>query len=889
MERILLSQRIAGEAPRTARHIQDMYDLTPPNVELFNELYRNALLASGLESSSIGVRPGSQPAATAAPVSATGGGSQPGIVPGEKGAAEDKALDSRLQGGDMPAVPEDAEAKSAPAAPKATAEFGMRLEEAKKEQSALGFKQADGLYANGKLGDEKLGALRKRRENVRHFYRALDKTEELVENNYYRLPIEQQNAELVGVNAFWLDYAKYVWVDSIKMWVVDSIKERRAGDKADFLSTNFMYAKGNFTEMMFALAVLDLPYEAGKNEAKTVDAVYTLKAASPMIVFHKEIKPAIEAEQKTPILVGQNYFRADDRYRNEGNERFDKYVTDEFLPGIVYGCQVVVTNPTSTPRKLDVLVQIPRGAIAVSNGLYTNGTHIDLQPYATSTVEYFFYWPGVGEYTGLGVQVAKDEKLVGFAPASTFKVVKELSKVDRTSWEYVSQNGTADEVLAFLKENNVERLNLDLIAWRMNDAEFFGKVTALLAARHTYNNTLWSYGLKHDNAEAIREFLQHQDGFVRQVGLYLQSPLLSIDPVTRKWYQHMEYAPVVNARAHRLGKSRTIVNERIYQQYMSLLAVLSYKPKLDDEDRMAVTHYMLLQDRVEEGLAMLKQVDRAKLAEGMQYDYFQAYASFYTEDMAPARKLAAAYKDYPVDRWRKLFAGVAAQLDEIDGKTAAVADDRDRTQTQGQLAASEPGMEFTVEAGKVTLNYQNIENIRVNFYLMDVELLFSKSPFVQQGGATTFAYIQPNATADFKLPAVKGKEGEKPLLGQFAFDLPKELTNRNVMIEIVSGAVKRQQAYYANTMVVTMMENYGQLKVTDAKGKALAKAYVKVYARMKTGGDAQFYKDGYTDLRGRFDYTSLNTNELDNVERFSILVVSPENGAVVREAAPPKQ
>ena len=63
--------------------------------------------------------------------------------------------------------------------------------------------------------------------------------------------------------------------------------------------------------------------------------------------------------------------------------------------------------------------------------------------------------------------------------------------------------------------------------------------------------------------------------------------------------------------------------------------------------------------------------------------------------------------------------------------------------------------------------------------------------------------------------------------------------------------------------------------------------YAKVYARMRDG-TVQFYKDGYTDLRGRFDYSSLSTNALDNVERFSILVMSDEHGAVVQEAAPPK-
>jgi hypothetical protein len=54
-------------------------------------------------------------------------------------------------------------------------------------------------------------------------------------------------------------------------------------------------------------------------------------------------------------------------------------------------------------------------------------------------------------------------------------------------------------------------------------------------------------------------------------------------------------------------------------------------------------------------------------------------------------------------------------------------------------------------------------------------------------------------------------------------------------------------------------------------------------------GEVKYYKDGYTDLRGCFDYTSLNTNELDFVDKFSILVLSDEHGALVREAKPPKQ
>ena len=60
-----------------------------------------------------------------------------------------------------------------------------------------------------------------------------------------------------------------------------------------------------------------------------------------------------------------------------------------------------------------------------------------------------------------------------------------------------------------------------------------------------------------------------------------------------------------------------------------------------------------------------------------------------------------------------------------------------------------------------------------------------------------------------------------------------------------------------------------------ATARCSAKVYVKVYAR-RPDGSVKFYKDGYTDLRGRFDYVSLSTNELEHVERFSLLVLSDE-------------
>jgi len=121
------------------------------------------------------------------------------------------------------------------------------------------------------------------------------------------------------------------------------------------------------------------------------------------------------------------------------------------------------------------------------------------------------------------------------------------------------------------------------------------------------------------------------------------------------------------------------------------------------------------------------------------------------------------------------------------------------------------------------------------------------------------------------------------------FALPEKLHSSNVLIEITGAGETRSKAYYSHSLAVQLTENYGQLRVNhESTGKPLPKTYVKVYAQMQDGS-VNFYKDGYTDLRGRFDYSSLNTNELDYVRKFSLLIFNDTHGAVVREANPPKR
>ena len=846
VERILLAQRVAGEQPQTRRAIADMYDLLPPDVDRFNFLFNTAVQSSVLEA---GESLGKEVAEHRLELRA--------------GLAKDAAVAAALSG-------------------EAAEWCGRRwfCPGAPAEMAAKGNLDVQVLAeaANGAaMGQTSLGrrsVLAARRNN---WIGTLPRTANALPT--CGSSIARSIRPRSGRRTTTINCRSHSRMESSFRSMPSGADYAAQDPKLPFRSTHIAEASTNFTEMMFALSVLDLPFRSVEHEATFNGAQLTLSTKSPLIVFHEEIRGAEPAAGDTPILVSQNFFRLDDRYRLVNNQQVDKYVTDEFLVQTVYGCQVVVTNPTSSPQKLTLLLQVPQGAIPVLNGQITRGVPVDLKPYNTTTIEYYFYFPLPGPFDHYPVHVAQNEQLLAAAPAVKLQAVEQLTKIDRKAWAFVSQEGSNEEVLEFLKTENLQRIDLEMIAFRMQDKQFFRSVTNLLAARHVYHPTLWSYSIQHNVPEQVQVYLEHANEFVAQCGTYLNSPLLKIDPVARYTYQHLDYRPLVNARAHRLGQRREIVNNRLLQQYRSLLAILCYQRELNDDQLMAVTYYMLLQDRVEEALGFFRRVNPDRLPTRLQHDYFTAYLDFYSPDPQQAGAIVQRYADYPVDRWREAFQAIGQQLAEIHGQPNTVVNPEDQQQTQTRLAATEATFEFQVEARKITIRYQNLTSIRINYYVMDIELLFSHNPFVQQYTGQ-FSTIRPNYTATAELPAdAKATE----------VALPAELLNSNVLVEITSAGVTRSQAYYANSLDVQVSENYGQVQVRHQTTKQpLSRVYVKVYARMNDGQVA-FYKDGYTDLRGRFDYTSLSTDQLDSVARFSLLILSEDNGAVIREADPPKR
>ncbi|MGE0085880.1 MAG: hypothetical protein AB7S75_15845 [Desulfococcaceae bacterium] len=837
-EKILLLRSMPGDAQNpdpVKRYVKDLFDMIPPDTDNFNRVFDTAVKGSALDDS------GTVAQMIGAVLDDSEADNLAEPMPAEESLSYERE-----------AVSKDMVVGMARPAPAPSVE-GMKMKMA-----------APSGYQARAISPEKKGAGRRRqdmakREAPKPFFRKLDKTEEWAENNWHGLSKEEQNADLITVNAFWNDYAQ-------------------SDPSKPFISGNFPWAAKNFSEMMLVLSFMDLPFASGKQEMEIKELSLSLHAASPLIVFHKEIKEAEPVQEPVPMMISQNFFRTDDRYRYENNEKSDKFVRDEFLFRTPYGCQVVLSNPSSARQKLRVLLRIPDGAMPLQKGFYTRGISLNLEPFSTRQMEYYFYFPETGEFPLYPAQVAENEKFITAADAFSFHVVKELTSLDTQSWEYISQNGDNGQVLDFIRHNNPHRLSLEKIAFRMKDKKFFTQSIALLHSLHLWNDTLWSYGIFHNLPEIAGEYI-NRSAFADQCGFALDSPLLKIRPADRDWYEHLEYRPLVNARAHQLGKERKILNDRFFEQYQRFMKKLIYQPGPEPDDLMSITYYLLLQDRTADAMDFFVQADPAKLSTSLQYDYLHAYLDFCKADTASARSIAEKYSTYPVPRWRKFFAAALAQLDELQGKNTEITDEKDRDQVQAVLADAEKAFEFKVESGQIHISYRNIKECRISYYPMDIELLFSRSPFVRQD-TEYFTFIRPNRADDISLP-------EKET--QYTMELPQEFGTGNLMIQMESGPVKKSQVVYANSLDAQIAENYGILSLREQKsGKAIAGAYVKVFARMKDGS-VQFYKDGYTDLRGKFDYVSLSTDESDNAERYAILVLTGKNGAVIKEAGVPKQ
>ena len=545
------------------------------------------------------------------------------------------------------------------------------------------------------------------------------------------------------------------------------------------------------------------------------------------------------------VRVERHFF--DVAEKNEDGSQ--KEAVEEFVRGKVYSIETIAMNPTAKRRRVRVVSQLPEGAFPLERGYASEDQSVVLEPYGMSRIsDQKFYFPLAEEGIGKAAPVVVVERgeRTGASGEFACNVVAESSKRDTTSWRYVSQKTQVD-------------------------------------GRGVYCQELWLAGLEWKeafDAGRVREVLSRRENRRRlapRLGPAFRSSLVEIGPEADDVFEHREYWPVINARAHAKGGAATIANKTLAKTYREFLDTLAAKRTPEPGDRLLAAVYLVAQDRISEAEEQVAAVDAADVETKMQLDYMKAYLAFSRGDAAGGRAFAEKWADAAATPlWRGRFRDVVAQADEVAAGEEASSAPGDQTASAPTLALKAESKDGATEGVVVTA--RNLASCTLKAYPVDVEIGFSKNPFgadlAVSGGVLG---MKPAWTEEVRF--TDGREAHVAL--------PKTLLRTNLVL-VASGADGRAEDRLALTsggLDVQVSRETRQLRVRDRKGKPVAGAYVKVYVRDASGRETKFHKDGYTDLRGAFDYASISTDSDFKPAEFAILVLQEALGASVQRVA----
>ncbi|HEY1122644.1 MAG TPA: hypothetical protein VGE67_13620, partial [Haloferula sp.] len=316
-----------------------------------------------------------------------------------------------------------------------------------------------------------------------------DQTRLWFESNYYKHR-GWTGDMLIPLNRFWLDLAAW-------------------DGKGSFLSPHFNACTHSANEALFCLAMLDLPFKAERPETKVEGSTLKVKAREPMLLFYKDTRETQKLAPDAPVLVRQTFHRLDDRFRTVDGRQIENSITGDFIAGISYGASLVVTNPDGVGRRVDVLSQIPAGAIPLAGQPSMLSSTHELQPYGVLNLRLAFYFPAAGDFAMYPLQVSESDTILARTATRTLKVVSEAPPADASSWPALASDGPDEAVLERLKTVNLDTIDLKLIRWRLRSADFFQKVTPILHDRLYFSKDVASFGFVHNSPPAMREYLEN--------------------------------------------------------------------------------------------------------------------------------------------------------------------------------------------------------------------------------------------------------------------------------------------------------------------------------------------------------------------------------------------
>ena len=428
----------------------------------------------------------------------------------------------------------------------------------------------------------------------------------------------------------------------------------------------------------------------------------------------------------------------------------------------------------------------------------------------------------------------------------------------------------------------------------LKDKDFYNQLINILKNKYIFNDDIWEYSSNNEDIDSLQEYIQnHKDKEIfKSIGHEFDLKFLKVDKTNNAHIlNHLDYFPILKNRIFKLPKSKSILTVQLrdtYQDYVSYLITL---PQINDYEYMRLCYYLILQQRIKEATTVFNKINKKNIIGNelssleLQYDYLTAYLDFSNgyPKFEKAREITKKYKDISISSWKNMFNEIEDQLNEYDGKInfdeEISKEEKELSKKEKHKAESEEILNIELKDQEINIIYKNISNITVKYYLIDIEILFSRSPFVKKT-KVDFGLVKPQKIDNIKV-------NNEPKENKYLLKIPEELKNKNFYIEVLSGKKKEKEIYNSSLLKYSIIESIGEIKVMTPELKPLPQVYVKCFC--ETNNDSiKFYKDGFNDLRGKFDYVSLNTDLVNEVKKFSILMVSKDYGSIIATCNPPK-
>merc|ERR550525_1160578 len=285
-------------------------------------------------------------------------------------------------------------------------------------------------------------------------------------------------------------------------------------------------------------------------------------------------------------------------------------------------------------------------------------------------------------------------------------------------------------------------------------------------------------------------------------------------------------------------------------------------------DKAALCCYLLQQQRYDKAAEAFKSINptQARKEFSETYEYMGAFVALTRNEPGTAWKLAQSYvkDDNLPPQVKAKWQAICDQCQESKNINTA-----DETFIPERIAAEPPMYDLECLKHKLRIKHNKSAKgpVQLEFWIMDLEMLFSVQPFAAH--LDSYRYMQPNKI--LKQSLTQGT--------QTTVNIPEDLRNCNSIIRLTWGDPDKCVVVndYDNEIDVQIAKDIGEVRVVSTEdrsaGNAVKGAYCKVYSKC-TDGTVQFYKDGYTDIRGRFNYRDISNSDQMKAVKFALLVTT---------------